>query len=136
MLDSPTRQLIHDGSAIKLWEVNANTYKQKELVFLHVVSDALIVATWKKNMMSGKNRLAVEKTFPINEIGFIDMKDSPEMTNAFKIIKGSETFMYRAESLQEKRTLLAVITKITNEILASKKQEIEAKRASMVFRYN
>lgn len=124
--DLPSRQLLHDGTSIRTWEINPNTYayKQKDLVFIHVVSDALVQTIWKKNMMSGKNRLVLEKWFPISEIGFIDMKDSPEMMNAFKIIKGSETFMFRAETLQEKRSLLSVITKLTGELVAMKKLEI------------
>ncbi|KAJ3347938.1 exocyst complex component exo84 [Kappamyces sp. JEL0680] len=120
----PSRELLLDGTSVRIFEINASTYKQKDLVFIHVVSDAVVIAVWKKNMMSGKNRLVVEKWFAINEIGFIDMKDSPDMMNAFKILKGSETFMFRAETLQEKRTLLNIITKITSDLVAQKKLEI------------
>lgn len=123
------RELIHDGSPLRIWDINPNTYKQKDLVFIHVLSDAVVVTTWKKNMISGKNRLVLDRVFPINEIGFIDMKDSPEMMSAFKILKGSETFLYRAETLQEKRTLLLVITKITNEIVAKKKLELNLSKS-------
>ena len=131
----PTRQLLLDGSTIRTWEINPNSYayRQKDLVFIYVASDALIQTIWKKNLMSGKNRLIVEKWFPINEIGFIDMKDSPEMMNAFKIIKGSDTYMFRTDTLQEKRTILSVITKLTGEIVAMKKLEISLAKSPVPF---
>lgn len=122
--ESSTRELMLDGTAIRISEVNSNTYKVKELVFLHVLSDYLIQVGWKKNIMSGKNRLVVDKGFPINEIGVIDMKDSPELMNAFKILKGAETFIFKAETLQEKKSVLSVITKITSDLVALKKSEI------------
>jgi hypothetical protein len=127
-----SRELLLDGTSVRIWEINASTYKQKDLVFIHVLSDAIVVALWKKNMISGKNRMSVDKCFPINEIGFIDMKDSPEMMNAFKILKGTETFMFRAETLQEKRALLNTITKLTGEIVALKKLEINQAKSPRV----
>lgn len=122
--ESNMRELLLDGTSLRICEVNPNTYKPKELVFLHVLSDYVIEAGWKKNLMSGKNRLIVDKCLAINEIGFIDMKDSPELMNAFKILKGAETFIFKAETLQEKKSILTVITKVTNDLVAQKKSEI------------
>jgi hypothetical protein len=128
--EMPLRQLIHDGSSSRIWEIDANSYKQKDIAFIHVVSDAIVIAALKKNLLSGKNRLCIDKILPIQEIGFIDIKDSPELMNAFKIIHGTETYMFRAETLQEKRSLLGVITKITGELVAQKKLQLSISKNS------
>jgi exocyst complex component 8 len=125
--ENSNRQHIHDGSNSRIWDVNPNTYKQRDAVFIHILSDALIVAVYKKNIISGKNRLIVDKYFAIAEVGFIDMKDSPEMVNAFKILQGTDTFMYRAETLQEKRLVLGALAKLTGELVAQKKAELVIK---------
>ncbi|KAJ3255507.1 exocyst complex component exo84 [Boothiomyces macroporosus] len=113
--ESPSRFVIHNGTSTRISEINPNTFKAKDSVYIHVFTDSLIICCWKKNVLSGKNRLTVDKVFNITEIGFIDMKDSP----------GTDTFMYKAETLQEKRTVLNAITKLTNEIVAQKKQQLE-----------
>ncbi|KAJ3318000.1 exocyst complex component exo84 [Boothiomyces sp. JEL0866] len=113
--ESSSRFVIHNGTSTRISEINPNTFKPKDSVYIHVFTDSLIICCWKKNVLSGKNRLTVDKVFNITEIGFIDMKDSP----------ASDTFMYKAETLQEKRAVLNAITKLTNEIVAQKKQQLE-----------
>lgn len=125
--ENPIRQHIHDGSNSRIWDINPNTYKQRDAVFIHILSDALIVCVMKKNMISGKNRLIVDKYFGIAEVGFIDMKDSPEMINAFKILQGTDTFMYKADTLQEKRMVLGALAKLTGELVAQRKAELVIK---------
>ncbi|KAJ3274292.1 exocyst complex component exo84 [Terramyces sp. JEL0728] len=123
--ESQNRFVIHNGTSTRISEINPNTFKPKDSVYIHVFTDSLVICCWKKNVLSGKNRLSVDKVYNITEIGFIDMKDSPDLQNSFKITKGSDTFMYKAETLQEKRTVLNAITKLTNEIVAQKKQQLE-----------
>ncbi|KAI8894313.1 hypothetical protein BC833DRAFT_605363 [Globomyces pollinis-pini] len=129
--ENPSRYLEHDGSQLRLTEINPANYKQKDVVYIHVLSDFIVVALWKKNMMSGKNRLVPDKLFGINEIAFIDMKDSPEMNFAFKIMKGSELYMYKAETLQEKKSVISVIIKVTGDLLTLKKMELESKKSAI-----
>ena len=69
--------MVRDGISEKFVEINPSTYKDKDSVFLYVLNDALVIASWKKNMITGKNRLVADKAYNLSEIGFIDMKDSP-----------------------------------------------------------
>ncbi|KAI8907175.1 hypothetical protein EDD86DRAFT_227746 [Gorgonomyces haynaldii] len=126
--EAPGRYIVRDGSSSKYFEVNPSTYKDKDSAFIYVLTDTLVVAFWKKNMITGKNRLVADRVWPIAEIGFIDMKDSPDVSNAFQIIKNTETIIYRADTLEEKRSLLSVIQTITDEILAKKKKEKEKQK--------
>jgi hypothetical protein len=61
-----------------MWEVNPDSFKQKDPVIIHVLSDYLLITTTsKKSIITGKYRNVVDKVCPISDIGCIDMKDSP-----------------------------------------------------------
>lgn len=130
--ENPNRYIVRDGISSRFTEVSQTNYKDKETCFIYVLNDALLVAIWKKNMISGKNRFTVDKVWPIDEIGYIDMKDSPDVLNAFKIIRGQDTTIYRSDTLEEKRLLLQVIQTVTDEILAKKKAEKKLKEVKPI----
>ena len=138
--------MIRDGSKKRYWEINPNTFKQKEMVHLYLFNDALVVVSWKKNMITGKARMVADISWALNEIGFIDMKDSQGMntpfnhdsnfdiiivnttldiTNAFKIVKHPDIFIYRTETADEKRQILTAIKRIMDEMLIQKRREKE-----------
>ena len=126
--DNPHRELLHNGTRAKTFELNPKNYKPKDQVYFYVMSDYLVVTTSKKNMITGKYRMIVDKTFPIDDIGFIDMKDTMELSNAFQIMRRAESLLYMSESLQEKRSLLDKITKITSAILNARRRELDQKK--------
>ena len=126
--ENPLRELLHNGSRAKTFEINQKNYKPKDQVYFYVMSDYLVVCTSKKNMITGKYRMMVDKAFPIDDIGFIDMKDTMELSHAFQIMRRAESLLYMAESLQEKRSLLDKITKITSLILQARRRELDQKK--------
>ncbi|KAL2919873.1 exocyst complex component exo84 [Polyrhizophydium stewartii] len=129
--ESKTRYLVREGSKNRYWEVSPTTFKQKDMVHLYLFNDSLVVVSWKKSLITGKARMVAETAWALNEIGFIDMKDSPDVTNAFKIVKHPDVSIYRTETLEEKRAILGAIKRITDDILAQKRREKEvAKDAS------
>jgi hypothetical protein len=125
--ENPNRWIVRDGISSRFTEVSQTNYKDKDSCFMYVLTDALVVASWKKNMISGKNRFVVDQVWQFEEIGFIDMKDSPDVLNAFKIIKHPDMTIYRSETPEEKKTLLTTIQTITDEILARKRLEKKPK---------
>lgn len=129
--ENPNRYIVRDGISSRFSEVSNTNYKDKETCFIYVLSDLLVVACWKRNLISGKNRFVVDKVWPLDEIGFIDMKDSPDVLNAFKIIKHPDMTIYRSDTLEEKRALLSVIQTLTDEILAKKRIEKKAKEVKV-----
>eukprot|EP00842_Homolaphlyctis_polyrhiza_P006746 jgi/Hompol1/7072/HPOL_005178-RA len=123
--ESKGRYLLREGSKTRFYEVNPASFKQKDMVHLYLFNDSLVVASWKKSIMTGKARMVAEAAWNLSEIGFIDMKDSPDVTNAFKIVKHPEVSIYRSEVLEDKRAILAAIKRITDDILAQKRREKE-----------
>ncbi|KAI9207935.1 uncharacterized protein BJ171DRAFT_258001 [Polychytrium aggregatum] len=120
--ESSSRYLARDGSKTQYWEVNpSNIGGKKQCVHFFVLSDYLLVTTKKKSLISGKSKMTVDKCLKLSEIAIIDMKDS-EITNAFKIMRHPNTFVYRAESPEDKRSLLAAIKRVTDAFLVPKKE--------------
>ncbi|KAI8919725.1 hypothetical protein BC831DRAFT_480271 [Entophlyctis helioformis] len=128
--ESKNRHIVRDGSKTRYWEVNSTTFKQKDMVHLYLFSDALVVVSWKKSIITGKARMVAETAWGLSEIGFIDMKDAPDVTNAFKVVKHPDVSIYRTETLEEKRAFLGAIKRITDEILAHKRREKESAKDS------
>lgn len=129
--EAPGRFIVRDGTTSRFSEINPATYKEKDQAFIYVLNDALVVATWRKNMITLKNRLVADRAFALEEIGFIDMKDSPELTNAFKIIKHPEDILFRSETSEEKHALLKIIQSLTEEMLLRKKKEKERQQLAV-----
>ncbi|KAJ3230788.1 exocyst complex component exo84 [Chytriomyces hyalinus] len=120
---SKSRVIIRDGSDSHLSEINPTTFKMKQQIFLHVLNDTLLVVIKKKNILNGKSKMVIEKCFRVAEMALIDVKDSADVTNAFKIMSHPDVFMYRAETWEEKRSLLVVIKRVADELVGAKKKD-------------
>ena len=77
MPEVSSRYIIRDGSKVRCWEVNPSSYKTKDVAHIFILNDILLIAEWKKNIVTGKSRMVAEHVWNLSEIGFIDMKDSP-----------------------------------------------------------
>ncbi|TPX74556.1 hypothetical protein CcCBS67573_g04173 [Chytriomyces confervae] len=121
---SKSRIIIRDGSDSHLSEINPTTFKMKQQIFLHVLNDTLLVVIKKKNILNGKSKMVIEKCFRVAEMALIDVKDSADVTNAFKIMSHPDVFMYRAETWEEKRSLLVVIKRVADELVGAKKKDL------------
>ncbi|KAJ3328132.1 exocyst complex component exo84 [Blyttiomyces sp. JEL0837] len=120
---SKSRTMIRDGSSVRFWEVGLSNYKPKQAVYIYVLSDALLITVKKKNLISGKARIVLERCFRISEIAIIDMKDSSDVSNAFKIMSHPDVFVFKSESGSEKRNLLALVKRLSEEAAAQKKRD-------------
>ena len=49
-----------------------------------------------------------------------------DVTNAFKIIKHPDMYIYKTETLEEKRAILNAIKRVTDDILSQKRREKES----------
>jgi hypothetical protein len=116
--ESADRYIVREGITLKFWEVNSNTFKEKESVFIYVFNDAIAITTWKKNLITGKSKLVAERVWMLSEVGLIDVKDSPDIVNAFQIVKFPDTVMYRSETLEEKLSFLATIKTLTDQLFS------------------
>lgn len=75
-------------------------------------------------MITGKNKLAVEKLFRLSEIAIIDVKDS-ESTNTFKIMKHPDSYLYKCESNEDKRSFLLLVKRASEDLLTAAKKKNE-----------
>lgn len=120
----PGRHLIAEASSFT--ELNAATYKPKQGVALFLLDDLLLVAVRKKRQMSARVRLVAERCFSLGEIVVIDLKDGGDLTNAVKIKRGKETFVYRTERAEDKRALLNAFRKVAEELASKRRKESAA----------
>jgi hypothetical protein len=57
--------------------VHATNYKQKQSVTVYLLNDHFLTLAKKKNLVSGKGRLMVDKCVRLNEMAVLEIKDSP-----------------------------------------------------------
>ncbi|GAC98205.1 potential exocyst complex component Exo84 [Pseudozyma hubeiensis SY62] len=111
---TPGRHLIAEASSFT--ELNAATYKPQQSIALFLLDDLLLIATRRKRQMSSKVRLVAESCFSLAEIVVIDLKDGGDLTNAIKIKRGRETYVYRTERGEDKRALLNAFRRVAEEL--------------------
>ncbi|EST09068.1 Cullin repeat-like-containing domain protein [Kalmanozyma brasiliensis GHG001] len=119
----PGRHLIAEASSFT--ELNAATYKPQQSVALFLLDDLLLIATRRKRQMSSKVRLVAERCFSLAEIVVIDLKDGGDLTNALKIKRARETYVYRTDRAQDKRALLNAFRRVAEELAKKRRNESE-----------
>lgn len=117
----PGRHLIAEASSFT--ELNSATYKPKQGVALFLLDDLLLVAVRKKRQMSARVRLVAERCFSLSEIVVIDLKDGGDLSNAVKIKRAKESFVYRSERSEDKRALLNAFRRVAEELANRRRKE-------------
>ncbi|KAJ9111220.1 hypothetical protein QFC22_006595 [Naganishia vaughanmartiniae] len=138
---TPGRHLVCEAS--NFIELNPATYKTKQLVELFLLNDLMLVAVRKRKRSatetsasgarrgaaadgSSKGQLVADKCFTLSEISVADIKDSGDLTNAIKVKRGKETYVYRTSHPEDKRALLMAFRQV-NEEMQVKKRELNEK---------
>ncbi|KAG0223554.1 exocyst complex component exo84 [Actinomortierella wolfii] len=113
----PKRHLIRESPSFV--EINPATNKPKHPVHLVLMNDCLLVATRKKKTAAqSKFKLLGERCWPLTNITIEDLKDTPDLRNSFKVINGSEEFIFKTDKGQEKQSMLVNIKRATDELTA------------------
>ncbi|KAK0500855.1 exo84 subunit/exocyst complex component [Armillaria luteobubalina] len=129
---TPGRHVV--GEVEGVLSLNAATYKVVGKVKFVVLDDAVLVARRRRrnggpDSRSGgsvsEGKLVAERCWPLSEMLVLDTKDSPSMTNVFKIRHGKETHVYRTESPVDKKSLLQQLRHVADELAAKKRKERE-----------
>ncbi|KAI9090940.1 hypothetical protein DFS34DRAFT_636127 [Phlyctochytrium arcticum] len=123
------RYVVRDGSQARFAEVNPINYKTVQNVHVYILSDTLLVTTKKKNIISGKSKMILDKCWSLADVAVIDMKDSTEVSNAFKVMRHPDMYIYRCESLDDKRSFLGAFKRYTDELMLQKRQAIETAKS-------
>lgn len=133
---APGRHLVCEAS--NFVELNPATYKVKSSVELFLFTDLLLVASKRRkradddlrggasgNAGHDQSKLVAERCFNLTEVIVVDMKDSGGLTNAFKIKRGKETFIFRTNFADDKKGLLRAFRGVADELSQKKRKESE-----------
>ncbi|KAF9453876.1 hypothetical protein P691DRAFT_718920 [Macrolepiota fuliginosa MF-IS2] len=128
---TPGRHVINEVEGV--YSLNAATYKIIGKVKFVILDDAVLVARRRRRNAGpggdgstvNEGKLVAEKCWPLNDMLVLDTKDSPNMTNVFKIRQGKETHVYRSDTAAEKKSLLAQFRQVSDELSAKKRKERE-----------
>ncbi|KAJ3389674.1 exocyst complex component exo84 [Entophlyctis sp. JEL0112] len=152
---SKKRHIVRDASEYRMFEINPTTLKPKQQVYLIILSDVLLVTLKKKNILNGKTKMVIDKCFKLLDVAAVDIKDSmgtsisilhrmvahtnrkpmifsieSDLTNAFKIISHPDIYIYRTDVWEEKRSLLAAVKLVADDLIGQRPKEIEAVRVA------
>ncbi|KAG5733742.1 Exocyst complex component EXO84, partial [Termitomyces sp. T112] len=114
--------------------LNAATYKAVGRVRFVILDDLVLVARRRRRKTGAgdasgstvnEGKLVAERCWPLSEMLVLDTKDSPRMTNVFKIRHGKETHVYRTENAQDKKSLLSQLRHVAEELATKKRKERE-----------
>lgn len=122
---TPGRHVITEMDGI--YALNAATYKVERIVKFVVLDDAVLVARRrrKRGEEGAGGKLVAERCWPLGDMLVLDTKDTPTMTNVFKIRHGRETHVYRTETPADKKSLISHFRQAAEEFQAKKQKERE-----------
>ncbi|KAJ1553312.1 exocyst complex component exo84, partial [Cladochytrium tenue] len=136
---SRAQSVAFDGTNTRFYEVHPATFRQGQAVQLHLLHNMLLITTKKKSIMASARgvagaaapmrRLVAERCMPLAEIAIIDMKDSAEVTDAFKIMCHPDAFVFRGESAAEKARFLGLLKRHREKLQEdSRREDLPANR--------
>ncbi|KAF8906133.1 hypothetical protein CPB85DRAFT_895024 [Mucidula mucida] len=129
---TPGRHVV--GEVDGVLSLNAATYKVMGRIKFVVLDDAVLVAKRRRRNgeasasrsgSTSEGKLVADRCWPLSEMLVLDTKDSPSMTNVFKIKHGKETHVYRTETPSDKKSLLSQLRHVAEELAAKKRKERE-----------
>ncbi|KAG7093669.1 hypothetical protein E1B28_007328 [Marasmius oreades] len=127
---TPGRHIVNETDGVLA--LNTATYKVVGKVKFIILDDMVLVAKKRRRTGGGESssgrydgKLVADKAWPLHEMLVLDTKDSPNMTNVFKIRHGKETHVYRTETPNEKKSLLAQLRQVGEELSAKRRKERE-----------
>lgn len=111
-------------------ELDQATFRVKRDAHFFLLTDSLLVATRVKRQTiidikhtrGSKQGLTARSCFKLTDMGFADVKDTPESRNAFKIINKNEIYVFSARDKNEKQKLLRAIARATTDHFRQVKQ--------------
>ncbi|ESK96148.1 nuclear mrna splicing protein [Moniliophthora roreri MCA 2997] len=120
---TPGRHVVSEADGVLA--LNAATYKVVGKVKFIILDDMVLVAKKRRRTGAAEGKLVADKGWPLQEMLVLDTKDSPNMTNVFKIRHGKLTHVYRTETPAEKKALLTQLRHVGEELSAKRRKERE-----------
>lgn len=121
------RRIIRESGA---WlELNAATWRPKNKVHLVLLNDHLLVAQKRPKPSGSGQRLIAERCFPIGDLKIREFQDDDmQSTISARLISGREKFVFKAETLDEKRAMVLAFSREAGELQASLRRAENAEK--------
>ncbi|KAJ1653943.1 exocyst complex component exo84 [Dispira simplex] len=105
----PNRHVVTEYHGLK--ELNPTTYQYKQTVSLILLNDSLLVAARRKRAKTAKPVLVADKCWPLNGITVVDLRDTRDLSYAFRVTRNAESYLFYCASSETKRDLLSMVKK-------------------------
>ena len=115
------RRVVRESGA---WtELNAATWRVKQKVHMVLLNDNLLLAAKRAKPNGSGQRLIAQRCLPLVDIQLTDLRDK-EMQDAVmvRVLSTKEKFVFRADRMEEKKTMFLAIQRETAELEASMKR--------------
>ncbi|BEJ15783.1 hypothetical protein CspHIS471_0503880 [Cutaneotrichosporon sp. HIS471] len=132
---APGRRLVSETHGFV--ELNPATYKAKQNVSLFLLNDLLLVAGRRRVKASGvangsnepdQGRMVADRCWVLADLQITDVKDTGDLTNALKVKRGKDIFVFRCAKASEKKALLAALRQVSQDLLDKRRKESEAEQ--------
>ncbi len=132
---APGRRLVFETHGFI--ELNPATYKAKQNVSLFLLNDLFLVAGRRRVKASGvangssepdHGRMVAERCWVLADLQITDVKDTGDLTNALKVKRGKDTFVFRCAKAEDKKALLAALRQVSQDLLEKRRKESEAEQ--------
>ncbi|KNE61774.1 hypothetical protein AMAG_06573 [Allomyces macrogynus ATCC 38327] len=100
---NPARMLVYTGVLIEL----DASYRFKNTVQLYVLSDYLFVSAKRRRGL--KSRYVADKCWAWSEVTVLDVRDTPDVSMAFKIVRNSSQFLFKCDAAADKKQWLHLL---------------------------
>lgn len=114
ILDGAERYFVAEGDLV---ELDPDDYHSAKVVHITLFNDGIMVSSVRKASRANKrkssiiqpNRLVAEKFLPLKDLAVVNVRDSEELRNAFKLMRHPITYLFKATGKEDKLKWTSVI---------------------------
>ncbi|TIC15348.1 hypothetical protein E3Q14_00374 [Wallemia mellicola] len=119
---APGRHIVMTSA--KFVELNAATYRIAQSVEIVLLNDTLLIASKRRRQASqGREKLIADRAWSFSDITIQDVRDSSKVKNAIKVKHSKQSYVYMADSPNDKSVLLNAVKRVVEEYQAQIKQQ-------------
>jgi len=122
LMDGIDRYPITEGDLV---ELDPDDYHTAKVVHLTLFNDSIMISSVRKAVKGNKrkssiiqpNRLVADKFLPLKDMAVVNVRDSEELRNAFKLMKHPVTYLFKATGKEDKLRWTSVIKEASDTLM-------------------
>ncbi|XP_062502954.1 exocyst complex component 8-like isoform X2 [Corticium candelabrum] len=103
----PNRACVHSSHVV---ELDTTSYVAVQMVRAYLLNDSLLIASYIKHRR-GPVKYKFQALLELDSLAVVNVKDSEDVQNAFKVLMFPDSYMFQAETAVEKAHWLELIEK-------------------------